>query len=80
MSAVTGFGIVTMSPMLVGLAVGVTSTGPVAGGWFALSQGSALVSGGTMATIQSFVMGGVSTKTCALGGGAVAAFVKYWKK
>lgn len=68
-SAVAGYAIVAKLPMLVGLALGITATGPVSGGWFALSQGPSLVAGGMMSTAQSLVMGGASTKACALGGG-----------
>ena len=66
--AIVGFAIGSKSPMLAGFTLGITTTGPVMGGLFALSQGPALVSGGIMATIQSLVMGGNSTKTRMLGG------------
>ena len=71
-SAVVGYVIVAKLPMLVGLALGITASGPISGGWFALSQGPSLVAGSMMATTQSLVMGGVSTKACALGGGVAA--------
>ena len=43
------------SPMLLGWA-GLTALGPVAGGMFAVSQGTAVAAGSWMAAAQSFMM------------------------
>jgi hypothetical protein len=51
--------------------IGLSTVGPVAGGWFAANMGAALVAGGPMATLQSAAM----TAGTYVGGGVVGTVV-----
>ena len=51
------------------LAIGLTPAGPVAGGWFAASQGAGVAAGSWMASWQSMAMFGSLAKSLAVGTG-----------
>ena len=38
--------------------IGLSTIGPIAGGWFASMMGAGVIAGSIMAAMQSFVMGG----------------------
>jgi hypothetical protein len=79
--AAVGAAIVAATPTVVGYVTGVTSTGPVAGGWLAAAQtaaaagvaGAGLASGSFAALAQSVAMSSVST--AAIAGGAITGAV-----
>ena len=52
-------------------AIGLSTLGPVAGGWFAANMGAGLTAGSSMALIQSAAMTGAATTYCGAMGGAV---------
>eukprot|EP01040_Poterioochromonas_malhamensis_P010175 gene10175-11062_t len=54
-------------------AIGLSSTGPVAGGWFASNMGAGLTAGGVMATFQSAAMRPSTYKTASWVGSAVTS-------
>ena len=54
------------------LAIGLTPAGPVAGGWFAASQGAGVAAGSWMASWQSMAMFGSLAKSLAVGAGFTA--------
>ena len=63
-------------PAIVGYTIGVSSSGPVAGGLFASAQSAGMVSAGSIGSmVQSFVMAGAAPKVAAAGGAAAAASV-----
>lgn len=68
--AVAGLGAVAAAPVIAGGIMGVSATGPVAGGLFASGQAA----GYSMAGLQSWMMAGATTGTYAAGaaGGAFA--------
>ncbi len=51
------------------LAIGLTPAGPVAGGWFAASQGAGVAAGSWMASWQSMAMFGSLAKSLAVSAG-----------
>jgi len=68
-------GIILAGPAVMGYAIGVSSSGPVAGGLFACAQSTGMVTaGGIGAMAQSVAMAGATPKVAAAGG-AVAAYV-----
>ena len=74
LGAAGGVAVVCVAPMVVGAAVGVSATGPVAGGLFAGLQGAGVAAGSSMAFGQSVIMGGVSFAAKCAAGCAGAAF------
>ena len=54
------------------LAIGLTPAGPVAGGWFAASQGAGVAAGSWMASWQSMAMFGSLAKSLTVGAGFAA--------
>ena len=54
------------------LAIGLTPAGPVAGGWFAASQGACVAAGSWMASWQSMAMFGSLAKSLTVGAGFAA--------
>lgn len=52
-------GVTMGSPLILGL-VGLSATGPIAGGLFAASQGAAIASGSWFAAAQTIAMIGIS--------------------
>lgn len=54
------------------LAIGLTPVGPVAGGWFAASQGAGVAAGSWMASWQSMAMFGSLAKSLTVGAGFAA--------
>ena len=54
------------------LAIGLTPAGPVAGGWFAASQGAGIAAGSWMASWQSMAMFGSLAKSLTVGAGFAA--------
>jgi hypothetical protein len=63
--------VITAGLVFVGLlAIGLSPAGPIAGSWFAASQGAALATGGFMAGLQSVAMTGAATAGGAYVGGA----------
>jgi hypothetical protein len=59
-------------------AVGLSTAGPIAGGWFASNMGAGLVAGGVMSSVQSAAMTTATYTTAAwigLGTGSVAGTV-----
>ena len=54
------------------LAIGLTPAGPVAGGWFAASQGAGVAAGSWMGSWQSMAMFGSLAKSLAVGAGFTA--------
>ena len=54
------------------LAIGLTPAGPVAGGWFAASQGTGIAAGSWMASWQSMAMFGSLAKSLTVGAGFAA--------
>lgn len=74
--AVIGGVIGATSHLITGTALGVNSTGPVAGGYFASNMGPGLKAGSWMAKAQSFCMSGPSWGAAAAGaatGGAAGS-------
>lgn len=55
-ATVGGYGLVCLGSYLIGL----SSVGPVAGGWFATHMGSSLATGSVLSTLQSGVMTGTA--------------------
>lgn len=74
--AVAGVATVAAAPTVIGMATGVTATGPVAGGAFAGAQAA----GYTLSGVQSVAMGGFATTTKAAAGAAGAAWAAYRNK
>mmetsp|Transcript_13787 Transcript_13787/g.14979 ORF Transcript_13787/g.14979 Transcript_13787/m.14979 type:complete len:192 (+) Transcript_13787:19-594(+) len=75
LAVVATVGYVT-APLLVSggfSAIGLSSTGPVSGGWFALNMGAGLTAGGAMASIQSAAMRPSTYRTASWVGSAFAA-------
>ena len=61
---------------LCGVALGITTVGPVAGGLFSTLQGLGLVTtGGILATVQSAVMGGTGLAAVSVAGAGAGAVV-----
>lgn len=56
----TGAAIGVATPVVLGTIVGVSATGPVAGGLFATHMGAGVAAGSVMAGVQSFCMTGAS--------------------
>ena len=54
------------------LAIGLTPAGPLAGGWFAASQGAGVAAGSWMASWQSMAMFGSVAKSLTVGAGFAA--------
>ena len=54
------------------LAIGLTPAGPLAGGWFAASQGAGVAAGSWMASWQSMAMFGSLAKSLTVGAGFAA--------
>ena len=54
----TGAGLALTGLYSLGAALGLSSIGPVAGGWFAANMGAGVCAGSGMAAAQSVAMGG----------------------
>ena len=72
LGAAAGMAAVAATPVVLGVATGVTATGPIAGGAFATAQAA----GDTASALQSVVMGGVGIGTKVAAGAAGAAAAK----
>ena len=66
--AAVGGSLVAATPIILGGIIGVSSAGPISGGWFALHQGAGVLGGSIMAYTQSLIMAGVSTTSIVSGG------------